>query len=384
MDVRHYLSRLLCCAIGISSVAFAEPAITTPVANNANVSTGSVPDFMKIVVANDKTSATKEQIAFDDIYALNDEMFSIYDKSLAIYKQNFLNRHNLIMGLFSGKGGRFILYRPGQPPLEAESPPAIYRMAKSVGHCAMATYDLVAPYASTAATDLSWRAEMLVYRTRVQNALDALDAATIKPEDRELLRDTLQQIKTFMDKCLQNNSFTYDDIQGFARGIKPNLAKLITLASSTQVNHWYTVLENWKQMLGKDWDNTYALSNSIYVARQNNILFSILVQFMGEKAINDHLILLETTDFTATPDAMMDAFMRIISDRALGKVFFNNYRLMDFELLGGGGRKAIEAEAAKRGLKAVLPPMVPYNSNEWPWKINPASGTGPSKMEDII
>ena len=125
------------------------------------------------------------------------------------------------------------------------------------------------------------------------------------------------------------------------------------------------------------------LSNSIYVARQNNIIFSVLVQFMGEKAINDRLILLETTDFTATPEAMMDGFIRIISDRALGKVFFNDYRLMDFELLGGGGRRAIEAEAAKRGLKAVLPPMVPYNSTEWPWKIDPASGTGPARMEDV-
>ena len=221
------------------------------------------------------------------------------------------------------------------------------------------------------------------YRTRVQSALDALDAADIKPEDRKLLRDTLMKIEIFMDQCLKKGSFTYDDIQAYARGIKPNLADLITLASSTQVGHWYKVLDQWKQLLGKDWENTYALSNSIYVARQNNILFSVLVQFMGEKAINDHLILLETTDFTATPDTMMDAFIRIISDRALGKVFFNDYRLMDYELLGGGGRKAIEAEAAKRGLKALLPPLVPYNSTEWPWKIDPASGTGPGRMEDV-
>ncbi len=247
----------------------------------------------------------------------------------------------------------------------------------------MATYDLVAPYSANAAADLSWLGEMKAYRVRVQTALDALDALDITKEDRELLRSTLEQVKTFMDNCLQKNSFTYDELQTYARGIQPNLAKLITLAASTQVAHWYKVLDKWKQMLGKDWDNTYALSNSIYVARQNNILFSILVQFMGEKTINDRLILLETTDFTTTPDAMLDAFIRIIADRALGKVFFNNYRLMDNELLGSGGRKAIETEAAKRGLKAVLPPLVPFNSTEWPWKINPASGTGPASMEDI-
>jgi hypothetical protein len=135
--------------------------------------------------------------------------------------------------------------------------------------------------------------------------------------------------------------------------------------------------------LGKDWDNTYALSNSIYVARQNNILFSVLLQFMGPSAVNDRLILMETTDFTATPETMMDGFIRIISDRALGKVFFDNYRLMDYELLGGGGRKAIIAEMEKRGMKANLPPLVPFNSTEIPWKDNPASGTGPSSLDEI-
>jgi len=382
MDVRHFLGPifryqfflLLSLVFVTNSVAFAAPT-TAP-------STG-IPDFMKIVVVNEGPPPPQDQIAFDTIYTLNDSMFRIYDKSLGMYKQHFRDRQNLIMGLFSAKGGRFILYRAGQPPLEAESPPVIYRIAKSVGHCAMATYALVAPYVSSAAADQSWKAEMQAYRTRVQSAIDALDAADIKPDERELLRDTLKQIESFMDTSLKKGSFTYDDVKAYARGIQPNLAKLITLASSTQVGHWYKVLESWKQMLGKDWENVYALSNSIYVARQNNILFSVLVQFMGEKAINNHLILLETTDFTASPDAMMDAFLRILSDRALGDVFYNDYRLMDFELLGGGGRKAIEAEAAKRGVKAILPPMVPYNSTEWPWKINPTSGTGPTKMEDV-
>jgi hypothetical protein len=363
MDVRHYfLVVCLFCAV------------------NGHA---AVPDFMKVVVVNEGAPPPKEQIALDDITVLNDVMFQIYDKSLEMYKQHFRERQNLIMGLFSGKGGRFILYRAGQPPLEAESVPKIYQMAKSVGHTAMATYALVAPYIGSAAADQDWVGDMKAYRTRVQSALDALPDADLKPDDRDLLQRSLKQIASFMDQSLQKGSFTYEEVVSFARGIKPDLAKLITLASSTQVAHWYKVLENWKKILGDEWDNTYGLVNSIYVARQNNILYSVLVQFMGAKAMNDRLILLETTDFTATPEAMMTSFIRIISDRALGDVFFNNYRLMDHELLGGGGRKAIEAEAAKRGLKAVLPPLVPYNTSEWPWKIDPGTGSGPALMEDV-
>ena len=45
-----------------------------------------------------------------------------------------------------------------------------------------------------------------------------------------------------------------------------------------------SVIGDWKTMLGADWDKTYAASNTIYVARQNNILFSVLAQFFGPEA----------------------------------------------------------------------------------------------------
>lgn len=80
---------------------------------------------------------------------------------------------------------------------------------------------------------------------------------------------------------------------------------------------------------------------------------------------------------------MLTSFTRIVADRMIGEIFFKNNRLMDFELLGSGARKAIEAEAAKRGLKAILPPLVPFNSHAWPMRIDPKSGTGPSTMEEI-
>lgn len=344
-----------------------------------------VPDYMKIITLNEGAPTPKDKVAFHNVYALNEAMFPIYESRIALYKKHLRERIPLIMGLFSAAGGRFILYPPGKDPIEAPPPPAVYKLAKSVGHCAMVTYDMVAPYCTSSATDKSWVAEMKAYRTYVQNALDSLDdISDIKTEDRELLKDTLKNhVLAFMDKCLEKGSFTYDDVIAYTHGVKPNCAKLITVASSNQVAHWFKVLEEWKQLLGKDWDKTYAISNSIYVARQNNILFTVLANFMGEKAINDRLIMLETTDFTANPDDMMGAFIRIISDRALGESFYKNYFMMDYELLGTGGRHAIEAEAAKRGQKAILPPLVPFNSNQWPMRIDPKSGSGPSTLEEL-
>ena len=342
-----------------------------------------VPAFMKEVVVETGKAPTPAQTAFDEIYSLNENMFTIYESSLAKYKRHIRERVPLILALFSGKGGQFILYRPGQEPIEAPSPPAVYRLAKSVGHSAMATYQLVAPTMDNPAADKSWVGPMKAYRGRIQVALDSLNALDIAPAERDLLRSVLNRIAAFQDNCLKNGTYTYAEVETWARGTKPELAQLIALASGVQVGHWFKVLEGWKQMLGPDWDRTYAVSNALWVARQNNILFSVLAQFMGEKAINDRLLLIETTEFTTTPDTMIDVFARIVSDRALGQVFFGDYRLMDSELLGGGGRKAIEAEMAKRNMKAILPPMAPYNSTQWPWRTDVKSGTGPATMEEV-
>src|SRR4029077_15280894 len=353
------------------STIFAAAALLLACIAPSRAADPAVPDFVKEVVIKAAPPKPKEQRAFDAVYQLNNSMFNIYDNSLDIYQKNIRARVPLIMALFSGKGGRFILYRPGQEPLEAPSVPVVYPAAKSVGHCAMATYACVAPYIANSREDHGWMPLMKSYRTEVQTAKDAIVDLAIKPEEQALLQDTLRQVLAFMDTCLKNGGYTYDDVEAYARGVEPNLEKLIAVATTNQVGHWFQVLTEWKKLLGDDWNHTYALANSIYVARQNNILFSVLVQFFGEQAINNRLLLLETTDFQTTPELMMQAFARIISDRALGKVFFNNDGLMDYELLVWGGPAAIKKEMANPGKKAIPPPLVPINSTEWPWKTDP-------------
>ena len=125
----------------------------------------------------------------------------------------------------------------------------------------------------------------------------------------------------------------------------------------------------------------YAASNTIYVARQNNVLFSVLSQFFPPEAVNDRLLLIETVSFTTTQVDMLDSLTRIIADRSVGSLFFGNYHLMDYELMGGDARIAIIAETEKRGMKPFLPPAVPFGSHQWPTLITP--GPGPASIADL-
>jgi hypothetical protein len=326
------------------------------------------------------TASTPADTATNNVLALDTAMFELYDNSGHIFQNNILARHPVILGLFSGAGGRFILYRPGMAPLEAPPVPVVYQLLKSIGHSTLALGEIVTPYLDNPA-DQAWRGPLLAYRARMLSALDGLDATDMPKEWLATNRTILQNNITFMDACASRGVISVADLQAFAKQQAPFLKEDIAWAAETQVAHWMGVIAGWKKMLGSTWNSTYAASNTIYVARQNNVLFSVLAQFFGPDAINSRLILIETISFTTTPNEMLDALTRIIADRSVGALFFGNYYLMDYELMGGNARDAIADEDKKLGMAPFLPPAVPFGSHQWPALVTPAQG--PTSLVDL-
>jgi hypothetical protein len=329
------------------------------------------PPYMQAIAG--AVTSSPAETATKNVVALNTAMFGLYDAAGRVFEKNILAQHPVILGLFSAAGGRFILYRPGMTPLEAPPVPIVYQLMKSVGHSVMALSEVVAPYLDNEANQ-SWRGPLLAYRSQMQTALETLDATDMQVDWRATSRTLLQNNIAFMDACKEKGSISTADLQSFARKQAPLLKGNIAWAAETQVNHWMGVIAGWKKLLGSDWDKTYAASNTIYVARQNNVLFSVLAQFFGPDAINSRLMLIETISFTTTPEDMLEALTRIIADRSVGAMFFGNYYLMDYELMGGDARKAIAAQSAKYDLKPFLPPPVPFGSHQWPTLITPGAG----------
>jgi hypothetical protein len=366
--MRHHL--LVKCCIGAAMLG---SALVIGSARAADL-----PAYFDGVVGTQTT--TPADVGTKNVLQLNTSMFELYGDAAQIFTRNILAQHPVILGLFSGAGGRFILYRPGKAPLEAPSVPPVYQLLKSVGHSTMALAEVVTPYLNSP-NDPSWRGSLAAYRSRMQSALDGLDATGMRSDWLPVSRSILQNNIAFMDECLNANAISADALQAFAKKQSPLLKKNIAWAAQTQVAHWMDVIGGWKNMLGAEWEKTYAASNTIYVARQNNVLFSVLAQFFGPEAINDRLLLIETVSFTTTPNDMLESLTRIISDRAVGAAFFGNDRLMDFELMGGDARQAIIDEDKKREIPVTLPPQVPFGSHQWPALITP--GPGAKTLADL-
>lgn len=338
-----------------------------------------IPDYMKPISGN-LPAPTAEALATKNVLQLNTSMFSLYENAGMAFRQNILANHPIILALFSGAGGRMILYRPGQAPVDAPSVPVVYQVMKSLGHSTMAISEVVMPYVDKP-DDKTWVAPMRAYLTEMKNALDGIGVAEMPTEWRANSKSILDNNIAFMEDCLSKGVIKMEALQAFAKTQGPFLKKAVNWAASTQVKHWMGVLDGWKKELGPDFDKAYAASNTIYVARQNNVLFSVLAQYFGPDAINDRLLLIETVSFTTTPEDMLTSLVRIISDRSVGGLFFNSYHLMDYELMGGDARKTIISEMKARGKEPFLPPAVPFGSKQWPTLIS--GGSGPASLDDL-
>ncbi|MDP1877877.1 MAG: hypothetical protein Q8M17_10010 [Actinomycetota bacterium] len=364
------------------------------------MSHSAVPPFMREVVR-EVPAASPADVGLASALALNSAKDSIYAHALAAYQKNLLDSCPVILGLFTSQGGQFTLYRPGHEPLEAPRVPIQYEATKSVGHSAIATYQLLARYTGDPTTR-AWHGPMRAYREQMQQALDSCDDWGLPDEGLGAVRHILSTNLDFMTQCLDSGEFTPETLTVYAQSLKPSIQAAIGYAAGLQVSHWMSVMDEWRALIGDEaWPRTYGVSNCLYVARPNNILFTVMAQYFGQEAFNDRLLLLETTEFSTTHEAMLDLLTRIVSDRVLGQVFFKDYFLMDSELLSTGARDAIAAgvaerassadpsglsqvaaEASSRGMEPLLAPLAPFRTWEWPWRTRTDTGVGPTTLAE--
>jgi len=222
----------------------------------------NLPSYMEPITG--RTASSPADSATKKRLALNTGMFELYGDAGQIFKPNLLSKQPVILALFSGAGVRFILYRPGQGLLEALSVPTDYQLLKSNGEPTMLLSQADNP------ADQSWRSPMLAYRSWTKSALDRLDVTPMPPERRDNNRILLENNLAFVNECLAKGTISFAALEAFVKNMKRDAA----WSAQTQVAHWMTLIGELKTMLGSDWDKTYAASNTIYVARQNNIVYS--------------------------------------------------------------------------------------------------------------
>ena len=105
---------------------YAYATVASVMLMGAAAKANDLPAYMQPITG--RTTASAADIATKDMLALNTGMFELYGDAAKIFQRNILSKHPVILGLFSGAGGRFILYRPNMAPLEAPQVPLVYQL----------------------------------------------------------------------------------------------------------------------------------------------------------------------------------------------------------------------------------------------------------------
>lgn len=302
----------------------------------------------------------KSDEASDRLYTLDSLMQSNYAKTQHAVGQM---QSPVILAMFNGVGGKYILRRDGKE-VAVEPVPPLYEQVKSVSHTLVGIFEIISPYLQYSESG-NWRPALTEFNTNMKDALATLGNVGMPEKVEENCRKILQGGIDFMDNALATGRFNAKDYSNYAQPLLPAVMENVTLAGKLQVDHFESVVKEWRKEMGEEeWARLYAVVNTAWAMRRQNVHFQILAQMMGRDAINDRLIMAEAIN-SVTEDDLLMLLGRIVNDRALSILVFGKTYRMDVELMGEAARKATE-EASCPHYPALKMDWMPYEEHKMP------------------
>lgn len=308
----------------------------------------------------DQMQLTAPEEAANYLYALDTEMQSNYAKTQYATGQM---QSPVILAMFNGTGGRYILRRNGKQ--EAVEPvPALYQQMKSVSHTLVGIFEIISPYLEDSQAG-NWQHSLAEYDRQTKEALARLSNVGMPTEYERSCQNIMEGGIAFMDKALKTGTFTAADYSTYAKAVMPDVYKTISLAGKLQVEHFQAVVKKWRQDMGEEeWSRLYTVVDTAWAMRRENVHFQIMAQMMGRDAINDRLIMAEAIN-DVTEDDLLMLLGRIVNDRVLSILVFDKTYRMDVELMGEAARAATESASCPQ-YPAIDMEWMPYEQHKMP------------------
>jgi hypothetical protein len=288
----------------------------------------------------DEVQVSKSQQAANRLFALDDKMQADYADTQRIVGEM---QSPVILALFNGIGGQYILRRHGRE-VAVEPVPELYPEMKSVSHTIVGVYEIVSPYFDSPESG-TWRPKLAEFNQMLKDGLATLGDVGMPSEVEQHCRTILEGDIKFTDDALKNGTFSAEGYAAYAKSVWPSIAANVQLAGKLQVDHFEDLVTKWRKEMGEEeWSRLYALVGSAWAMRRENVHFQLLAQMMGREAVNDRLIMAESIP-DITKDQLLMLLGRIINDRALATLVFGEEFRMDVELMGEAARDETEKRA---------------------------------------
>ncbi|MBI3930294.1 MAG: hypothetical protein HY319_32460 [Armatimonadetes bacterium] len=289
---------------------------------------------------------------------LDSDMETYYAEALKTFAAEL---SPVIHAQFDGEGGTYVLRRNGKTTT-ARPVPEPYKLLKSISHTPLGVYSIIATHLHDPEHH-GWQEGVGVFHQHLVEALGSLENAGLPDEVRHNCCGILREGVQFTGAALQKESVSIEDYAVYAHRVAPMLQPNIEAAASLQVDAFEELVQQWRDEMGpEEWSRLYVVVTCAWAMRRENVHFQIFEHMMGKDTVNQRLIIAEGFNDT---ESAFELLGRIVLDRSVSKLVFEDVLRLDVELMGEGALKRLEERVCPtypsiRGVKK------PYLSTEMP------------------
>ncbi len=266
---------------------------------------------------------------------------------------------------FTLDGGRYILLINDSEWVSAKPVPPVYAEVKAISHIPLGIWSIIARYAN-ASKGGQWMEPLQHFSMTIREALAHLSEARMPTEIPEILTDSeiiMEAALEFIQRILDNESFTLDQFTEFSHGINPQLVNHQTRAAEAQVTAFINVLEKWKRLIGEQaWSKLYAVCSAQWGLSTENVHQLIISSTMDpEQAASNVFVTSMPLSGIEEARALCG---RIVGDRVMARQIFSRDTLRGrenvFSLSSSRDLLSQAAEDVLKNMKDSCPHAEPH------------------------
>lgn len=252
------------------------------------------------------------------------------ETSAALFNLNrdFIKAHAAARKINLASGGPIILLRDGKLVLvrnntETTSEMILprYDTLKVFAHMPVAIYLMLGP-PGAGKLDAQRLQQLNEYRTRIDRVEKKIDQIGLTGESLERQKQFLASSKQFLEKVIQQQQFSTEELHTFTRSTLPMIKANLAGAAASQLDAMHEQVMAWKkEMTPEEWRKLRVSVKGAVLARDDNLAMQYFERLLHIKGNGMRLIYMERY---VPPTPMLTLLATRSVDRGISIAFFDN------------------------------------------------------------
>jgi hypothetical protein len=270
-------------------------------------------DLSTVAMASSPRSRSTDRVTAVDVAMRNN--YDILRAKVAV------SLRPVIVVQFDFSGGTYNLVTRDRQ-LTVQPVPRLFEQIKSICHCPLGIYTVVAPYLNES-SDPVWRAPLQDFGDVVRGALEGLGHLEFPEDVRSWSSTILESSDRFITECLTTRSFTMDLFRAYAESVFDSIRHNMMHAASLQVSAVVDLLLEWRNTLGPTWRDLYAAVLTTWTIEEKNQHWLVLRMLMDQEMLDERLYVINVGNAREnTVDVALMNLAIIVQDKIAGHLVF--------------------------------------------------------------